>query len=131
MTEVKSTIPFPPYDYKVNIIFTDDIIKSADKLADAGVLAKKHTVDATTQAFTVKPKNMAYGYIVLEYKAKIHTITHESYHALVSMFRWIGATHEEEVFAYHIGYLVHLVHQDQLKAQKKLEKVLDKQSKQE
>jgi hypothetical protein len=124
MTEVKSLIPFPPYDYKVYLIFTDDMTKSADKLAEEGILDKKHSVDETTQAFCVKPRNRAYGYIVLQYGARIHTITHESYHALVSMFRWIGAAHEEEVFAYHIGYLVHLVHQDQIKAQKKLDKKL-------
>src|ERR1700722_11259376 len=100
MTETKSTIPFPPYDYKIYIIFTDDIIKSADKLVKENVLMRNHDVDETTQAFCVKPRNMSHGYIVLNYNAKIHTIAHESYHALSSMFRWIGATHEEEVFAY-------------------------------
>jgi hypothetical protein len=45
--------------------------------------------------------------------------------------KWIGAAHEEEVIAYHLGYLVGLIHKDQEKAQKKLEKVLDKKLKQE
>ena len=123
MTEVKSVIPFPLYDYRIYILFTDDIIKSADKLADLGILVADHKVDETTSAFCVKPKNRNCSYMVLNFSATPDHIAHESYHSVSLMFRWIGATHEEEISAYTLGYLVGLVHKDQEKAQKKLDKV--------
>jgi hypothetical protein len=123
MTEVKSVIPFPPYDYRVYVLFTDDIIASADKLADEGILTANHNIDDTTQAFCVKPRNRSFGYVVLQFSAKPMHIAHESYHAVSSIMKWIGAAHEEEVMAYHIGYLVGLIHKDQEKAQKKLDKL--------
>ena len=67
--------------------------------------------------------NQSYCYIVLKYNATPSHITHEAYHCVVNLFKWISASQEEELFAYHLGYVVGLIHKDQEKAKK----VLDKQ----
>lgn len=129
MTQIKTCIPFPPYSYRMYIIFTDDLEATAEELVKKKLLAVNHGVDETTGGFTVRFKNQNYVYIILKYDASVNDIAHESYHALCSMFKWIGAVHEEEVFAYHMGYLVRLICDDQENAQKKLKKPLTKRKK--
>lgn len=124
--ETKTTIPFPLYNYRIYVIFTDDLVKTADKLADQGKLVKNHGIDDTTDGFHVRMPNQSYSYIVLKYTADPNQITHEAYHSVVNMFRWISAAHEEELFAYHLGYLVGLIHKDQTIAVKNIKKALDK-----
>ena len=122
MTEYKSTIPIPVFSYHIFVIFTDDLIASADKLAKEGKLRTNHGIDDTTDGFHVRMPNQSYGFLVLKYTASPNHITHEVYHTVSNMFRWIGADHEEEIFAYFMGYVVQLVHNDQEKAKKKLDK---------
>jgi hypothetical protein len=116
MRETKTFVPFPPYNYRIYVIFTDDLIATADKLAKQGHLTKTHGVDDTTDGFHVRMPNQSFSYIVLKFDANINQITHESYHSVTNMFRWISAKHEEELFAYHLGYLVEMVVADQEKA---------------
>jgi hypothetical protein len=126
MIETKNTIPIPVFDYRIYVIFTDDLIGSADKLVKDGKLRGNHGVDDSTDGFHVIMSNQNYGFIVLKYKATINHIVHETYHAVSTMFNWISARHEEEIFAYFMGYVVELISVDQEKANKKLTKALDK-----
>lgn len=130
--EVQSTIPFPPYGYRIYLIFTDNLVKTANNLSNQGFLRKNHGIDETTQGATVRLTNQNYVFILLNYNASINEIVHEVYHSLHTMFDWIGAEHEEEIFAYSIGYTVQMVTLDQEIAKKKFEKMkitLDKQKK--
>ena len=126
MREFKSIVPFPLYQYRIYIIFTDSLSGSADNLGKQGKLKIPHGIDDTTDGFHVRMPNQSYSFIVLKHKANINHIVHESYHAISAMFDWISARHEEELFAYHLAYLVQVVKHDQEKTLKKLEKELDK-----
>lgn len=126
MREFKTTVPFPPYRYKVFVIFTDNLKGSADSLAKKGLLTKGHGIDDTSDGFHVLMSNQSYCFIVLRQFADINQISHEAYHAVSTMFRWIGAKHEEEIFAYHLGYLIEQIRADQQKMLKKLDLTLDK-----
>ncbi len=128
MKEFKTFVPFPPYNYRIYVIFTDSLEQSANKLSSQGLLTKSHGIsdDGTTDGFSVRMPNQSYSFVILRYHATINQVVHECYHAVSNMFRWIGATHEEEVFAYHMGYLVQEVRCDQEKCLKKLHKELDK-----
>ena len=118
MIERKSKITLPLYNYRIYVIFTDDLVGSATKLVKEGKLATNHGVDNTVDGFHVRLQTN-YSYIVLRYKARMNDIVHESYHAIATLLRWIGAEHEEELFAYHLGYVVQCAVDDQKKALKK------------
>lgn len=120
--EVKTFVPFPLYNYRIYIIFTDSLEATAENLVVKGHLTKNHGIDDTTDGFHVRMPNQSFSYIVLPFTAGINEIAHECYHCIVNMFRWINAAHEEELFAYHLGYLVKLVVEDQKKALTKREK---------
>jgi len=128
LKEFKTIVPFSPYRYRVYVLFTDSLQGSADNLANQGFLAKNHGIsnDGTTGGFTVRLPNQSCTFVVLKYRAPINDIVHECYHAVCNMFKWIGAEHEEEVFAYHLDYLVYQILRDQEKTLKKIEKSLDK-----
>jgi hypothetical protein len=71
----------------------------------------------------------AISYLFLPTNAISNPIVHEAYHAVSNMFRWIEAAHEEEIFAYHLGYLVQEIVSDQKKMLEKRQKRLDKKRK--
>jgi hypothetical protein len=119
MTETTTKIPFPVFNYTIYVVFTDNLVDTADKLVKQGKLRNPHNIDDTTDAFTVRMPNQSYTILVFKRDATVSQINHECYHALSNMFRWIGATHEEEIFAYCTGYLTNLVFEDQVKAKKK------------
>jgi len=127
--ETKSLIPFPVYNYKIHLIFTDDLTGSADRLAKKGFLKYEHGIDDTTGAFTVRMPNQSNTFMVFKYDADINHIVHETYHAVTNMFNWIGAKQEEEIFAYSFAYVVELTVNDQEKSQKKFKKPLTKKKK--
>ena len=122
MSEIKTIIPFPVYNYRIYVIFTDNLIITADNLVKQGKLKSPHNIDDTTDGFCVRMPNQSYCFLVLKTTAPINHITHESYHAVSNMFNWIGAAREEEIFAYTMGYVVGLVAQDKEKAIKALDK---------
>jgi hypothetical protein len=125
--EFKTFIPLPLYDYRIYVIFTESLKETSKVLISQGLLAKNTDMgDETTGAFHIKFSNQSYSYLVFKMNADSNQITHECYHAVSTLFKWIGATHEEELFAYHLGYLVREVTKDQSAAIKKLQKALDK-----
>ncbi len=128
--EIKTFIPLPLYSYRIYVIFTDSLEETAKSLKKQGLLDKHTEInDRDTGAFHVKFSNESFSYLIFKIGADSNHITHESYHAVCTMFKWIGATHEEELFAYHLGYIVREVTKDQSKAIKKFQKELDKQTK--
>ena len=119
MKEYKSKIPLPLYNYTIFVIFTDSLVTSADRLVAQGKLTKGHGIDDTVAGFHVRMPNQGYSFIVLKLKSTINAMVHEVYHAVATLMRWIGATHEEELFAYHMGYVMQCVVDDQKKARKR------------
>jgi accessory gene regulator protein AgrB len=45
----------------------------------------------------------------LGHDPSVKTIAHEVFHVVWRIMAHIGATHENEVMAYHVGYLVHAI----------------------
>jgi hypothetical protein len=125
--EFKTFIPIPIYDYRVYVIFTESLADTSKILKEKGLLSKDAEMsDDVTGAFTVRFSNESYCYLVFKMNANSNQITHEAYHAVCALFRWVGAKHEEELFAYTLGYLVREIIQDQATAIKKVTKRLDK-----
>ena len=123
MSEHKTTIPFPCYGYRIYVIFSDNIIETANGLVKKNVMKSAHWVDDTTDGFTVKSEKRNHTFVVLKKNTPLNNIVHETYHGVSNMFSWIGAEHEPEIFAYSLAYMVDII----LSEQKKLSKPLDKQ----
>lgn len=123
MKEFKTVIPFPVFQYRIYVIFTDSLIESADNLVKQGKLKSSHGIDDTTDGFHVRMPNQSYSFIVLRHGAPVNHIVHETYHSISTMMDWIGATREEEIMSYFLGYTVQLIVTDQKKAQIKLDKL--------
>lgn len=62
--------------------------------------------DEDTDALAIHVKNVSFSYIFLPHNARPGTIAHESWHVVRRMFEHVGADLEDEMVAYHIGYLV-------------------------
>ena len=120
-SEYISKVPFPPFEFTVFIVFTDNVVQTANNLAEQGFMRKNHEIDATTGAFTVRNLN---GYTILVFPQTTDSgqIGHEAYHAVCCMMNWIGAENEEEITAYVLGYLIQFIHTDLEIAKKKEEK---------
>lgn len=125
MRQIKTFIAIPIYNYRIFVIFTDDLKACVEQLKKDGLLATNAHLDDTA-AFTIKYSNQSYTYLVYPLNACIGNIVHEVYHAVSNMFNWIDAKPDEEVMAYSIGYVTGEVIKDQSSAIKKIAKELDK-----
>jgi hypothetical protein len=117
--ERRSKISLPLYGYQIFVIFTDSLKASADKLARENEIVKNHEIDDACVGFHIRAPNQSYSFIVLPFRAPIKTIVHEVYHCLCSLMIWIEAKHEEEVVAYHLGYITQCIVDAQKKARKR------------
>lgn len=105
MKERTNTIYFPVFGYKVHIVVTDDILKSRNKRKAAfGDLLEQKDVKHSGGIFSFnidKPES----YIFLLPTVNVEVISHEVLHCVHQLMIWIEAGMEEEVYAYHIGYI--------------------------
>ena len=99
--DYEKVIKFPVFaDYRVHVIVTDDLQKSRDARFDNA---------QSTEGLDACCCSVLNGHascIFLQKEASSGTIAHEAWHAVYKMFRQIGAELEEEMVAYHLGYLV-------------------------
>jgi hypothetical protein len=103
-TKIK-VIRFPVLcDYEVHIEVTNDM--------SASVLKYKYTknVDVkNTTACAVHVDGEALSFIFLPFNASPGTIAHESWHVIRRMVSYIGAELDNEMVAYHLGYITNEV----------------------
>jgi hypothetical protein len=99
--DYEKVIKFPIFShYKVHIIFSDDIRKSkkvrygSDEFADGASAVHCHDSDGHSHCIYDIGKSCT------------GTIAHESWHAVWAMLKWAGVEIENEVVAYHLGYIV-------------------------
>lgn len=107
--EHKAKIRFPVFaNYIVYVVVTEDIKASSDKVYkiepvdDEKATAAMHAApaDGTPEAYLFfHPERLHYG-----------TIAHESWHCVRRLLMLMGAELENEVVAYHLGYLVTELH---------------------
>lgn len=89
-------------DYKVYIVFTDDLASSRiARYETAGVAGEFGTAALFTR------RTGGYGHLFFHKDACARVITHECVHAIWTLFDWAGVKQwDNETLAYHLGYLV-------------------------
>ena len=102
--DYEKDITFPVFvGYRVHVVFTDDLRKSRiARYGDKGL-----SEDAAALHCVAKNGN-AHLFFDLS-KVSTCIIAHESWHAVRRMLEWAGAELDNEVVAYHLGYIVGLV----------------------
>lgn len=100
-------IYLPTYQYLITFVYTNDLIKSRNDRAhkfNGRMVKEKHGsyIDGMHSYY----KSEFEAFIFFTPHATYGTLAHECYHAVSRMYRMIGATHEEELFAYQLGYLI-------------------------
>jgi hypothetical protein len=100
MKTFRHKLRFPVFgNYPVKIVFCDDIHKEAKRA--------KHVLpsdDGSEEAYTAI--NSSGCTCVFNHTPDAETVAHEAYHAIVALLKFSGASAEEELVAYHLGYLV-------------------------
>lgn len=88
------------FNYDVKVIVSND--PEGSRILRAKELGP-YTRDTGTTAVTHSGSGRSV--IFLPFNACISYIAHEVYHVMWHAMKYIGAVHENEVMAYHIGYL--------------------------
>jgi len=91
-----------PIPYSVKVIITDDVNNSRS--------GRSHFLgpweELPTTGAVHSGTHEGESYIFLPYEFRIDYIVHESFHAVSRIFEYIGASMEEELVAYFMGFLV-------------------------
>lgn len=98
-------LQFPIFaNYQVSVIFTPNIPKAVKKLG--GEVSKN-----TDACFVTKKGCPGEGWLVFGLNPSADAIAHECWHCISALLKFVGAKREEEVVAYHLGYLVGKIHE--------------------
>jgi hypothetical protein len=102
--DYEKDIIFPVFvGYRVHIVFTDDIRKS--RIARYGNDGLSE--DAAALHCTAQKGN---AHLIFDtVKATPSILVHECWHAVHGLLEWAGADFDNEVVAYHLGYLFQFV----------------------
>ena len=103
--EQEIKIDFPVFNYSIYVVYTSDIARSR-KARSVFIGAPDEElgsyVDGLHSFSPIDPDS----FVFFTPSTSIGVITHEAFHALWRMFKWVGAKLENETFAYHLSYLV-------------------------
>lgn len=102
MPNSQTTIRFGVYDYEVRVIMSRDIVATGRRL--------RTPLTGCIAAYITDPSDPLRGWMVLGPASGPGTIAHESAHAVRAMFEAVGAEIDDEMFAYHLGFLVTRIH---------------------
>ena len=89
--------------FKVRVILTENLANSA------GQRIGGCSLDGSADAACYNTKN-GWSYMFLNPQADEGTIAHESWHIIFEIMDYVGAKIENEVVAYHLGYLINKIH---------------------
>jgi hypothetical protein len=105
LIEFTKRVSLKPFPYKVVIIVTSDVNRS---VLNRPALVGEHEPHPKIIAMRCEDiRGKGISYLFLPFKLVLSDVAHESYHAVRSMLRYIGAeSEEEEVVAYHLDHLV-------------------------
>lgn len=98
-------VVFPVYgNYQVRVVFTSDIVRAMLKWAETRACAEN--VESSDLAHAIHVEDRPKSYIFLPRDADAGCIVHECWHVIRRMLvDWCGAELENEIVAYHLGYL--------------------------
>lgn len=106
MRNRRTVIKFPVFNnYEVRVIQAHDVAATGRRL--------KEKLEDAEAAFITKDEEGKYGigWLVLGPNPTPEVVAHECSHAIMHLLNYAGVQRpEEEVFAYHLGYLAGRVH---------------------
>jgi hypothetical protein len=108
--ERKKLITFPVFlNYKVHVIVSNNPDRSLQKLENAHKMIVSNGKDFRAMHICLKEKQTSY--LLLPDDATAGEIAHECWHATRYIVNdWAGGGLDNEVVAYHLGYLVQEVY---------------------
>lgn len=99
----RTSIAFPVFrDYTVHVILSHDMKATGRRLHE--------DLSACDGALVTYPATPRESWLVLGPDPSEDTIAHEAAHAVRAILDEAGAGVDDEVFAYHLGYLVGKIH---------------------
>ena len=102
--EKEHCIELPVFGYTFHIVITTAFVKSRKSREE---FLGKCDYDIPTLAMCSHGGMYSnFTYLFINPNAGNGTIAHECYHAICNLFKYVDAEHEEEIFAYHLSYLV-------------------------
>jgi hypothetical protein len=101
--ERKKLLTLAHFPYLIHVILSNDP-QTARKRRDK-IFGQTYVRDASTRAMHSALDEWPESYLFLEFNTDIGFIVHEAYHAVWRIMEFIGAKHEEEIMAYHLGWL--------------------------
>jgi hypothetical protein len=105
MRDYKELINLPHLHYCVWVIVTNDICKAASKVKKADTSSEREFYEQSA-ALTLHNTHKGESFIIVTPKSDVGDVAHEVWHAVRKVFEWTGAELENEMVAYHIGYLM-------------------------
>ncbi len=102
--EREKVIILPVFNYSIHFIITDNIQFSRD--GRAHILGARDSELTNVDGLHSYNKLRMDAGIFVTPETSIGVIAHEIFHAIWRMFKAIGAKNENEVFAYHLSYLL-------------------------
>jgi hypothetical protein len=97
-------IHLPVFTYTFHIIYTDDIDKS--RKTRKSELGPSETLSEYVDGLHSYDKDEPESFIFFSPVSTVGVIAHEVFHALWQMFKYVGAKLENEIFAYHLTYIL-------------------------
>lgn len=104
LIEKKFAINFDVFGYKLNVILTNSIDISRNKINNKVGVAKGDFNDCVGLHSCNEKDNEAFIFVTKNSSAG--TISHEASHAVYRMFELYGLDFDDENFAYHLGFIV-------------------------
>lgn len=108
LKETVRTVIIQPYGYRLRIVVTTDLQQTIEK--------RHLNVPPNIGAFHAYSPDSMCSTIFLPKEVGPGTVAHEAYHCVWNIMENIGATHENEVIAYTLGFVVEHVYTTLVKA---------------
>ncbi len=108
LIEKKLKIAFPVFGYKLNVVITNSIDISRNKINSKVGVAKSNFEDCV--GLHSHKETEPEAFIFITPFSTPGTIAHESSHAVYRMFEFYGLDFDDENFAYHLGFIVDKIH---------------------
>lgn len=98
----KEHLEIPTLKYDVYVVITNDFFKASQKLNH-----NEHDKEWYDEASAVALHSLHEGqsFVLFKPNASVEQIAHEMWHVVRRMLEWVGAGLENEIVAYHLGYL--------------------------
>lgn len=109
LVERQKHIYLDAYGYRITVVLTNSIEGSLGKREKTYPRTDWPKSFDNTLALHVYQSNNNFAHIILPFNPNVGTVVHEVYHALHRLMYWIGAEEENEIMAYHLGYVCHAV----------------------